>query len=82
VLSHASVNKEGYVNKEVSIALDLADEKPDGTIFLIPARLEECPVQDRLMDWQWVNLFEPRGYSQLIAALQKRAGTIPLKWVS
>jgi hypothetical protein len=34
------------------------------------------------MDWQWVNLFEPRGYSQLIAALQKRAGTIPLKWVS
>jgi len=81
-LSSASVSKEGYVNKEIKIALDLADEKPDGTIFLIPARLEDCPVPDRLMDWQWVNLFEPKGYSLLIAALQKRAGTIPLKWVS
>ena len=31
-----SVAKEGYVNKEIRRALDGADEKPDGTIFLIP----------------------------------------------
>ena len=79
-LSQASINKEGFVNKEIRMALDLADEKPDGTIFLIPAKLEECRVPDRLLQWQWGNLFESKGYAQLLVALHKRAGTIPLKF--
>src|SRR6266851_4793692 len=40
-LSKSSIAKEGYVQKEIKIALDVADEKPDGTIFIIPARLNE-----------------------------------------
>ena len=36
-LSPNAVNREGYVQKEIRQALDLSDEKPDGTVFLFPA---------------------------------------------
>ncbi len=38
-LSKNSITKEGYVQKEIKDALDVAEEKPEGAIFLIPARL-------------------------------------------
>src|SRR6266699_5595951 len=43
-LSSAAVNKRGYVQKEISFALDVAEEQPEGSIFLIPAKLENCDV--------------------------------------
>jgi hypothetical protein len=71
-LSPASLTKEGYVQKEIMHALDVADEKPPGTIFLIPARLEPCEVPERFSGWQWVDLFDPRGYERLVASLRAR----------
>lgn len=47
-LSHSSVTKEGFVQKEIRIALDAADEKPEGAIYIIPLRLEDCLVPERL----------------------------------
>jgi hypothetical protein len=41
-LSPDSINKEGYVQKEIKYALDVADEKPEGVIFFISVRLEAC----------------------------------------
>jgi hypothetical protein len=75
-LSGKSVNKEGYVQKEIKFALDIADEKPEGTIFIIPARLEECDTPDRLSMYQWVDLFEDNGYDRLVRALKLRAEKI------
>jgi hypothetical protein len=72
-LSRSSISKDGFVQKEIKIALDVADEKVDGTIFIIPVRLEECRVPDRLGEKQWVNLFERHGYDDLIRALSIRA---------
>lgn len=72
-LSESSIGKTGYVQKEIRIALDAADERPEGTIFLIPLRLEECVVPDRLKKWHYVNLYEERGYKRLMVALEKRA---------
>ncbi len=73
-LSHGSITKAGYVQKEIKFALDVADEQPEDTIFLIPLKLEECDVPDRLSRWQWVNLFTPNGYERLMRALRVRAG--------
>jgi hypothetical protein len=73
-LSTASINKAGYAQKEIVFALDAADEQPEGTIFIIPARLEECRVPDRLKRWHYVNLFDSNGYQKLMEALQLRAG--------
>lgn len=71
-LSRASTTREGFVQKEIKYALDVADEKPEGTIFIIPVRLEECVVPARLGRWHWVNLFEDNGYNRLLAALRSR----------
>ncbi len=73
ILSKRTITREGYVQKEIKQALDVADEKSDETIYLIPAKLEECPIPDRLGNKQWVNLYEEKGYEQLISALSSRA---------
>jgi outer membrane protein assembly factor BamD (BamD/ComL family) len=75
-LSHNSLTKEGYIQKEIKFALDVADEKPDGTIFLIPARLEDCPVPEKFSRWQWVDLFEDNGYVKLLRSLKLRADRV------
>jgi tetratricopeptide (TPR) repeat protein len=76
-ISQGSVSKEGFLQKEIRIALDIADEKPDGTIFLIPARLEEVDIPRRLRNLQWTNLYEERGYERLVGALQERGTKLP-----
>lgn len=78
-LSKNSITKEGYVQKEIKFALDIALEKPEGTIYLIPAKLEECKVPDSLSDWHWVNLFETHGLDLLFKSLEARANSLNLK---
>lgn len=75
-LSNKSITKEGYIQKEIKFALDNADEKPEGTIFLIPARLEDCIVPERLSGWQWVDLFEDNGFIKLLRSLKLRADQV------
>lgn len=69
-LSRRSVSKAGFVQKEIKDALNVADEKPEGSIFLIPARLEECSLPARLSGRQWVDLFQKNGFERLLKALQ------------
>jgi SOS-response transcriptional repressor LexA len=69
-ISKGSTTKSGYVQKEIRFALDIAEEKPEGAIYLIPARLEDCSVPDRLGRYQWVNLFEQNGYKKLKDSLE------------
>jgi len=72
-------NQAGFRQKEVRLALDTAMEKPEGEIFIIPARLEECDTLESLRKWHWVDLFEPQGYKHIIGALQvcaKNVGAI------
>ncbi len=75
-LSPQSITKAGYVQKEIKFALDIADEQPEGTIFLIPLCLEPCDVPDRLRKWHWANLFDARGYDRLLRSLRLRAEAI------
>ena len=72
-LSNQAVNKEGYVQKELRYAREIALEKPEDTIFLIPLRLDECEVPRGLRFYQWVDYFgdgREQSYGNLIAALQ------------
>jgi formylglycine-generating enzyme required for sulfatase activity len=78
-LSKTSITKEGYVQKEIKFSLDIALEKPEGTIYLIPTRLEDCKVPDSLIKWHWVNLFEPQGFISLFKSLGKRADSLGLQ---
>lgn len=74
-LSNHSVNKEGFVQREIRYAYDLALEKPDGVIFLIPLRLEECEVPRGMRSLQWVDYFgaeKEEQYSNLLEAMKLR----------
>jgi tetratricopeptide (TPR) repeat protein len=66
-------NQAGFRQKEVRLALDTAMEKPEGEIFIIPARLEECDTLESLRKWHWVDLFDDDGYDKLAQALSLRA---------
>ncbi|MBE0705427.1 MAG: toll/interleukin-1 receptor domain-containing protein [Afipia sp.] len=72
-LSERSVPKTGFFQKEIAWALDFAEEKPEGTIYLIPVRLDNCQVPVRLEKWQWADLFAKDGYERLRLALVRRA---------
>jgi adenylate cyclase len=75
-LSKGAVAKTGFLNKELQYALDVAEEQPEGAIFIIPLRIEQCDVPDRLARWQWVNLYDERGYERLVRALEVRLNSL------
>jgi DNA segregation ATPase FtsK/SpoIIIE-like protein len=80
-LSKGSITKEGYVQRELRIVLDFADYKPEGTIYLLPVRLEECDPPRRLRPWQYADYFEgqrERGIQRLLVSLKKRATSLNL----
>jgi len=52
-------NQAGFRQKEVRLALDTAMEQPEGEIFIIPARLEECDDLESLRSLH-ENTFSPR----------------------
>lgn len=61
--------KRGYIQKEIVRVLDESERQPEGTIFLIPAKIEPCEVPGRLSKWQWVDLASPDGFNKLCRAL-------------
>jgi hypothetical protein len=69
-LSANSVNKRGWIQREIRGALDMWQEKLEDDIYLIPVRLEDCEAPERLRDFQWVNLFEEDGWTRLVEAIQ------------
>ena len=81
-LTKNSINKEGYVQRELRIVLDFADYKPEGTIYILPVRLENCEPPRRLRTWQYADYFEgqrARGLERLLVSLKRRADSLGLK---
>jgi hypothetical protein len=70
--------KAGYRQKEVTLALDVADEQPEDAIFIVPLKLKACTVPARLARWQWVDLFKANGYAKLMRSLRQRAESLDL----
>ena len=76
-LSKTSVAMRGYVQNEFKLALEVLRDIPDGTIYVIPVRLDECPIPAQVSDLHLCNLFEADGFEYLLRALQ--AGMQPSK---
>ena len=56
-LSRGSVTKEGYVQRELRFVIDIATEKPEGTIFILPVRLEDCEPPRKLRNYHYADYF-------------------------
>lgn len=72
-LSKTSVRKEGFGRREIKFALETAEEKLEGSNYLIPLVLEECKVPSPLETRHWVKYYEEKGHHDLIKALAFRA---------
>jgi hypothetical protein len=68
--SSLSVRKEGYIQREYKKALDYRDEKPEGAIYVIPVRLDDCDMPFEFQQIQYVDY--PDGYGKIVAALKQR----------
>ncbi len=79
-VSHVSVAKEGYVQKELRQVLEIALNKLDGAIFVIPVRLDECELPRSIRDRQGLDFFpEDRRDSamrKLLASLKIRKDSL------
>lgn len=82
VLSKSSITKEGYVQREIKFALDKALDMPEGRIFLIPARLEDCELPQSLRGYQWVDLFQKNWNRRLMSSLNERIAQLGLTLLS
>ena len=72
-LSANSIKDRGWVQREIKQALDVLQGMSDRDIYLIPVRLEDCRVPERLRDIIWVDLFgefEETGWTELVEAIQ------------
>jgi formylglycine-generating enzyme required for sulfatase activity len=82
-LSENSVTKEGYVQREIKRALDKSDEKPEGIVYIIPFRLNDCEVPRRLSRWHWIDYFplgkQPKLYANLLKSLRVRAKSLEIQ---
>jgi hypothetical protein len=70
-LSSHSINKDGYYQKELKKGMSVWELQPEGRIFLIPIRLEDCQVPEKLKGFHWVNFFEHDGMENLLKAVEK-----------
>jgi hypothetical protein len=75
-LSNNSVNKEGYIQKELRFVLDIALEKPEGEIFIVPIRLDDCEIPRKIRSWHYVDYF-PVSYQSV--ALQKLLDSLKIR---
>jgi len=69
-LSQMSVQKKGFLNKEIKWALDRQAEMPEGNIFLIPVKIEDCELNQQFVNIQAVELLKADGYERLIEAVK------------
>ena len=82
-LSSQSVAKRGYVQTEFRQALAAFGERPPGSIYLIPVRLDECEAPDleipdrglSLKDSQWVDVWQEGGLERLVNAIEHALGS-------
>ena len=83
-LSQRFGSKQGCVQQEFRLALNEYAQKPPGSIYLIPLKLEACEVPDlrreemgiRLRDLHWLDYFEPDGFDRLVSTINYRIGQL------
>ncbi|NLI71215.1 MAG: TIR domain-containing protein [Bacteroidales bacterium] len=65
LLSDTSVQKRGYVQREFKTALDYVEEKLEDDIYIIPLKINNCEIPEKLSRFQWIE-YEPLTSFELI----------------
>jgi hypothetical protein len=68
-LTNNSINHRGVVQFELKFALKIWELKLENDIYLIPVRLEDCPIPGSLSRFHCINLFKENGFQRLINSI-------------
>lgn len=71
LISNNSISKRGYVQTEIKKALNVADMIPEGYIYIIPVRIEDCVLPESIKKWHSFDLFKQDDFNKLIDAINK-----------
>jgi DNA-binding response OmpR family regulator len=66
------VSRPGFLQKEIRHALRVADEQPEGEIFIIPLMLEPCEMPFSLRRLHRIHWWEDGAYERLLEAIQTK----------
>lgn len=70
-LSRASVSKTGTVQREFKFALEQQLKRPEGSIFVIPAMIEECEIPGMFSEYHCIDLTNLRGANALLESIKE-----------
>jgi hypothetical protein len=73
-LSKNSVDKTGFVQKEMRLAVQQAELRPDSQAYIIPVSLDGCAVPRALERWHVLDLREPDATNKLLKAIGNATG--------
>lgn len=76
-MSKQSLSQEGYIQREIKFVIDIADEKLEGSIFIIPIRFDNCLLPRLIRRKHPVDFFtseeeRERAYQLLLKSLQTK----------
>jgi hypothetical protein len=72
LLSSNSIQKRGFVQRELKEGLDVLKEFPESDIFIIPARLDDCEISNgELEEINYVDMFPSwdEGFEKILSAM-------------
>lgn len=73
-LSKNSVDKTGFIQKEMRLALQQAELRPDSQVYIIPVSLDGCAVPHGLERLHVLDLREPDATRRLLEAIGNATG--------
>ena len=77
-ISNKSINKTGYIQKELRFALSILEQKPPGSIYFIPALIEDVELPDitvgtvNLSEYHAIKIFNSKGMDKLMQTLKNQ----------
>ena len=68
-ISSNSVRKRGFIQKELKVAFQIYELFPEGEVFIIPVRLDECEIPNQFNSIHCTDLFESESLVKLSNAI-------------
>lgn len=75
--SSNSVSKEGYIQKELKLALERVEEIPEGWPFILPVRLDICTIPISFQHLQYCDLFVAGEFDRLLLSIEIHLSILP-----
>jgi len=67
--SQNSLNRRGFINREIGMALDIWEKKHTTNFYIIPVRLEPVDLPAPFTEFQWIDVFSVDDRKALISAI-------------